>query len=136
MVCAGGSAGIGKGGMMKMVEVKVSELQGAALDLAVASIEGYDLMKHPFRRAFIPGVGHVDYSPSTDWSQGGLLIERYSVSIAAHVAGKVKACVGIDVIPYARAVSTQGGPTHLIAACRAIVSAKLGDTVQIPAELA
>lgn len=120
---------------MTMVEVKVSELSGAALDWAVAKIEGYDLMKHPFRRAFIEGVGHVDYRPSTDWSQGGPLIERYSLEIVFDGSRNygwrcVKDwCYGEvnDTYPL--------GETHLIAACRAIVASKFGDAVSVPAEL-
>lgn len=112
---------------MSMIEVKTDELSGAALDWAVAKVEGYDLMKHPFRRAFIDGVGHVDYRPSTDWSQGGPLIEEYRVAIDYRALSKTwdAYCSGW----------MNGCETPLIAACRAIVAARLGDTVQVPAEL-
>lgn len=141
--------------MMKTVEVKVSELQGAALDWAVAVADGvqptlWDVCcgngvtngnpSEPPECCCNPevqvAIGFGRWSPSTDWSQGGTLIEKYSVSIGAHVAGIVNACVGIDVIPCGRAASSQGGPAHLIAACRAIVAVKIGDVVSVPAELA
>lgn len=67
--------------MSEMIEVKASELIGAALDWAVSKVEGVDvviigpaygcgwrLMSHSIAGAF---------RPSTDWSQGGPLIDKY-----------------------------------------------------------
>jgi hypothetical protein len=64
---------------------------------------------------------------STIWAHGGPLIEKYR--IAYLIDGK-----GYCAIPHE---SDYGGwgATHLIAACRAIVAAKLGDAVSVPAEL-
>ncbi|EMS3863840.1 TPA: DUF2591 domain-containing protein [Pseudomonas aeruginosa] len=127
----------GRWGVSETVEVKTCELEGAALDWAVAVIEGYDLMKHPFRRAFIPNFGYCDYSPSTNWTFGGPLIEKHRFEfewIGSDWHGEplrlFTAC-GCDM----PADATSAGPTHLIAACRAIVRAKLGETVSVPAEL-
>ncbi|MHA4874865.1 phage protein NinX family protein, partial [Enterococcus faecium] len=61
--------------MMKMVEVKVSELEGAALDWAVAMSEGMPLCGRDAIQIdyILVGTGHGDlkpFSPSTEWSQG------------------------------------------------------------------
>lgn len=118
--------------MTGMIEVKVSELEGKALDWAVAKIEGYDLLRHPFRRAFIEGIGHIDYRPSTDWSQGGPLIDNHLISLAD--PGKHGGIWSAHIL-MVNTIQICSGATPLIAACRAIVAAKLGDTVQVPAEL-
>ncbi|HCG1294837.1 TPA: DUF2591 family protein [Pseudomonas aeruginosa] len=120
--------------MSETVEVKTCDLEGTALDWAVAVIEGYDLMKHPFRRAFIPNLGYCDYSPSTNWTFGGPLIEKHMVRThyAADTEKRADAgCIAQTWRPYAEAY----GRTLLIAACRAIVTARLGETINVPAEL-
>lgn len=118
--------------MSETVEVKTCELEGAALDWAVAVTKGYDLMKHPFRRAFIPNFGYCDYSPSTNWALGGPLIEKHKLDIGApmeNVTGPWNANT-----EWGHPMGTPG-PTPLVAACRAIVRAKLGETINVPAEL-
>ena len=117
---------------MEMIEVKTAELIGPALDWAVdvATADLFDL--HPDRSERI--IGQIlcgEFSPSTDWAQGGPLIDRHKVSIAYHN--------GPDCAPMACLRDThpalECGETVLIAACRAIVAAKLGDTVRVPAVL-
>ncbi|HDQ4610610.1 TPA: DUF2591 family protein [Pseudomonas aeruginosa] len=118
--------------MSETVEVKTCDLEGPALDWAVAVIEGYDLMKHPFRRAFIPNFGYCDYSPSTNWNFGGPLIEKYKLDIGApmeNIPGPWNANT-----EWGHPMGTPG-PTALIAACRAIVREWLGEIVSVPAEL-
>lgn len=121
---------------MEMIEVKTAELVGPALDWAVdvATASIFDL--HPERtKKVVESILIGNYSPSTDWSQGGPLIEEYGVrvskNIAPHMGGKDwRADVG------ARNNGLPCATSPLIAICRAIVAAKLGDIVQIPAELA
>jgi hypothetical protein len=64
--------------------------------------------------------------PSTDWSQGGPIIERERISIT-HQVGRWAAQTDDDLFAY--------GPTPLIAAMRCYVASKLGDEVEIPEEL-
>lgn len=109
---------------MEMVEVKASELIGAALDWAVAKAEGDDHWTSD-RNVDWFAWRMRNWKPSTDWSQGGPLIDKYRVAFEDNL-GDWFAC-----IPGGMA----NGETHLIASCRAIVAAKLGDTVQVPAEL-
>lgn len=75
------------------------------------------------------------YSPSTDWAQGGPLIERERIgtwpsgSIESMWAARPDYEVYPDRLPPAY------GPTPLIAACRCFVASKLGDIVDIPEDL-
>ena len=115
-----------------MTKIKTSELEGAALNWAVAMAAGYDDVRVDLDGHVI--VVHEEndmcglmeselYSPSTDWSQGGPLIEWYHVD--------VESCPWSAY--YGR--KTMHGDSPLIAACRAIVAAKLGDEVDVPEEL-
>ncbi|SIR65520.1 Protein of unknown function [Aeromonas sp. RU39B] len=107
--------------MSDFVEVKTADLTGPALDWAVAQVEGVACTPHTIKRF---------YRPSTDWSQGGPLRDKYDVGIEPSVP---------DGRPYAyvpgRDLDGSRGETALIAICRAIVAAKLGDVVQVPTAL-
>lgn len=122
---------------MKMVEVKTAELIGRALDYAVAVVEGHPLCEEccSGTYALIIGTGRGDlkeFSPSTDWSHGGPLIEAKSLEITK-IWGPWAA---IREAYCGEAISWwPDGETILIAACRAIVAAKLGETVMVPKEL-
>ena len=127
------------------MKIKTSELEGAALDWAVAVAVGHEdvrvdddkivLVVHQDHR--LPGlVDFIWFDASTNWSQGGPLIERHGVQIT--LPSNVISPSG-DRTPW-RAVALGGfnafATTPLIAACRAIVAAKLGDVVDVPEELA
>ena len=125
---------------MSMIEVNTAELSGSALDWAVAKAQGYcegqDAYCDP---AWMNGDKFIQtrrkYRPSTDWSQGGPLIEKNEITIypPRHM---VRAAEGWGAQFYI--VNSQKiirGQTPLIAACRAIVAAKLGETVSVPDEL-
>jgi hypothetical protein len=63
--------------------MKTSELTGAALDWAVAKCEGYFDMG---MASVHDGVADVFYfgeawKPSTDWSQGGPIVEREKIEL-------------------------------------------------------
>jgi hypothetical protein len=104
--------------IMKTVKVKTSELTGAALDWAVAEAEGLMPSKN--------WTG-MYYRPSTDWSVGGPLIERYEITVDPSRSGHW-------------AAANESGNwvesnSPLISTCRAIVASKLGDTVEVPEQL-
>jgi hypothetical protein len=129
--------------MTDFVEVKTSDLEfGAALDWAVAQVEKVNVTVNGSfsEKVFIgskKGLIKDLYKPSTDWSQGGPLIEKYQLDLTFERKGLVYAypCKD-DGLPILQSeVYGSFGPTHLVAACRAIVAAKLGDTVSVPAEL-
>lgn len=144
--------------MTEMIEVKVAELEGAALDWAVAcAVEAWKTAHELFPTwtldATFSGVQPMvysdgqaicqlvpnnpmrqdpqRYSPSTDWTQGGPLIERYKVEFRFSIPSEVMASAFDGHL----GVGYRLGSNHLIAAMRAIVAAELGETVQVPAEL-
>lgn len=115
---------------MEMVKVRTSDLIGAALDWAVAKAQGVEI-ELPCSDVVWAKYAGV-YSPSTDWSQGGPLIEKYGVAIDYRKLSKLwdAHCSAMRGASWMNSCKTP-----LIAACRAIVSAHLGDSVDVPAEL-
>ena len=118
--------------MSGMIKVKVSELTGAALDYAV-EIAIHDISptaKHAFAWQY-QNEERKDYS--SNWSHGGPLIEKHDVCLAI-VQGQWYAAFdpGYKLSEWDDAGS---GDTPLLAACRAIVTEKLGETIQLPSRL-
>jgi hypothetical protein len=117
--------------------MKTNELTGLALDWAVAKCEGFTDYDHATETMLPPrkGYGRVnmdEYSYSTDWAQGGPIIEREGIAVVPAHDGW-KAVIDLDEGDFM--VQTNHGPTPLIAAMRCYVASKLGDEVEIPAEL-
>jgi len=108
--------------------MKTSELTGHALDWAVAMCEGID---HDTAALNIMFGDDNDWflAPSTDWAQGGPIIEREGIGVyqyrgawSAHCPlpnGGLHACM-------------ENQPTPLIAAMRCYVASKLGEEVDVP----
>jgi hypothetical protein len=123
------------------MKIKTSELTGQALDWAVAKCEGYThLRRNPHRfsseQELIMAPPRASYGPvlladlafSTNWAQGGPIIERERVSIGPY---------GDEFWAQSSAIiDTYYGTTPLIAAMRAFVASRLGDTPEVPDELA
>jgi hypothetical protein len=118
--------------------MKTSELTGVALDWAVAKCEGevtdliFDGITWGFKldgelKVLSKGWAQsMIYLPSTNWSQGGPIIEREQIDIQCFPrksGGVVWRTFHTD------------GPTPLIAAMRCYVASKLGAEVDIPEEL-
>ena len=96
--------------------MKTSELQGAALDWAVAECEEFV---------------EDEFEPSENWADGGPIIEREGISVATD-----------DVEPWCGFIEDDetntlffSGPTPLIAAMRCYVASKMGDEIELPEEL-
>jgi hypothetical protein len=102
--------------------MKTSELTGAQLDWAVAKCEDIHLTPHR------GGWAYAAYS--TNWSQGGPIIEREKIELVPSVNGKFWYAESLD-----RKARVERCPTPLIAAMRCYVASKLGDDVEIPKEL-
>jgi hypothetical protein len=125
-----------------MKQIKVSEAKGAALDWLVAKCEGLDMYIPAF--AETPWVsirsetGVYLVAFSTDWAQGGPLIEREGISICYDV--ELAETEGRQYWATMYAVdSGEGrtyGPTPLIAAMRCYVVSKLDGLVEVPEALA
>lgn len=125
--------------MQRETQMKTNQLTGAALDWAVVKCECN--MPAPFKsipvvlngtvRVFRGDMGlHSDpISPSTNWAQGGMIIEREKLDVFC--SGSVWDASTGDRHP--NVIKT--GLTPLIAAMRCYVASKLGDEVEIPTEL-
>ena len=112
--------------------MKTSELNGAALDWAVAKIEYTNPVTIGDTTLMVFKDVPFDYHPSTDWSQGGPIIERENISIT----GTNFAWWECDSGWYAHIGDHySSGPTPLIAAMRCYVASVLGDEVEIPSEV-
>ena len=105
------------------MKIKTSELTVTALDWAVAKCEG--IQDSEFVRT------HMDAWPySTDWSQGGPIIEREKIGSLHEARGVWSAST-----KWEDPAKVFYGKTKLIAAMRCYVASKLGDEVEIPNEL-
>jgi hypothetical protein len=104
--------------------MRTNELSGTALDWAVAKCEGV-VNGGDLDVGFIAERG---YTPSTDWAQGGAIIERERLTLRCYKPALWDASIGrLDYVG--------DGTTPLIAAMRCYVASKLGDNVELPEEL-
>ena len=110
------------------MKIKAAELTGSALDWAVAKCEE---APWPYERKGC----RVTFHPSTDWSQGGPIIERENICLKREAPCMPDARWSAWVFPGGTGHSHGSGPTPLIAAMRCYVAAKLGDEVDVPEEL-
>lgn len=105
--------------------MKTNELTGAALDWAVMQCRGLVWALH----------GRVPFS--TDWAQGGPIIEREQIQLRLHVEVEGYWSANIFVTNEQTIGTTvfEEGPTPLIAAMRCYVASVLGDEVNIPPDI-
>jgi len=127
--------------MAGSVKIKTQDLSGVALDWAVAKAEGLDFEPyfaryrkcwemHVVRCGYNPERKVYVFEPSADWGQGGRLIEKYRIGFGIYESSLLAVTGHNDF------AGSEHGETHLIAACRAIVAARLGDDVDVPEVLA
>jgi hypothetical protein len=107
--------------------MKTLDMIGPALDWAVAKCEG-NVDWEIYRRMY--GCPEHGTSYSTDWAQGGPIIEREKLCILPAYKGLDGWRAESQLV-----FSNGAGPTPLIAAMRCYVASKLGDTVDVPEEL-
>lgn len=109
--------------------MKTTELTGAALDWAVAKAMG---LIHSNRWTQLHILDPEGYSPSTDWSQGGPIIEREKIE-TKYIGNTFgwRAFLKFNTDP----MLCYSGLTPLIAAMRCYVASKLGEEIEIPKEL-
>lgn len=117
-----------------MIKIKTSEATGIALNWLVAKGEGLEMAPNGLlltigARSGVPKTGVCFWEPSTNWNQGGPIIEREKISIRQWVN-----------VPIVHAYMPEGewssdGDSPLIAAMRCFVASKLGDEVDVPEEL-
>lgn len=121
--------------------MKVSELTGALLDYLVAKAEGMDAhivtATHGAQWVILADTHNESFEPSTDWAQGGPIIESERIDIIASGnewdAGRNSRIESSgeeqSFIEWIEMDGKQSGPTPLIAAMRAYVALKFGDEV-------
>lgn len=125
------------------MKIKTADLIRPTLDWAVATIEGYvcqfdDEVSGPW---LVPQEGFLhdekplsEFSPSTNWSQGGPIIEREELGLKRNAP-----CSQGREWEASPSITAKGaggkwdyGPTPLLAAMRCFVASRLGDEVDIP----
>jgi len=116
------------------VKVKTSELSGVQLDYAVAwSVDwGQPVLHITSGGSFVELMGVV-FSPTSNWSQCGPMIADHKLNISHNPSGRRPeepwfCCDNSETF-------WSIGETAMVAICRAVVAAKLGDEVDIPNEL-
>ena len=124
-----------------MAKIKTGELIGPALDWAVAKADENLYPKGDVRlldgKVFTIEAGDYErsdrwqrYSPSTDWAQGGPILDRERITIRQWTdMSPIHAYMPHDGAPWG------AGPTPLIAAMRCLIASKLGREVEVPDEL-
>jgi len=130
--------------------MKISDLIGPALEWAVAKCEGTKVTMQwgrPHGEFWINdrAMDYYELDYSTDWAQGGPIIEREQIELIPLWLGKNfegwasshRLSIKYDdegEFIY-KSDCKQYGPTTLISAMRCYVSSKLGDEVEVPKEL-
>jgi len=110
--------------------MKTIELTGAALDWAVAKCEGWpmDIWFDEDQMPMIRDDEVPEWKPSTDWAQGGPIIERENIEVFRRDE---------QWFAYSSLSKPQDfhGRTPLEAAMRCYVASKMGDEIEVPEEL-
>lgn len=127
------------------MKIKTSELIGPALVWAVAILEfpkgsyggeaDHYSGNNNERWIRVPDPANHTYvlaKYSTDWAQGGPIIEREEIGSFHYIHGFHGPTWSASIGPGG---FQQDGPTLLIAAMRCYVASKLGDEVDVPEEL-
>ena len=132
------------------MKVKTSDLNGAALDWAVAKIENPEWWEDGYMDGDPLAALDMDdgeaYAPSSTWSQGGPIIEREGINLSVDYQDSAlsndmvqigwKGNLWNNSVPgTAGFLQWAYGPTPLIAAMRCFVTSKLGNEVDVPEEL-
>jgi len=116
------------------MKIKSSELTGTHLDWAVAKCEG----------DMVPDGGvMIQTWPfySTDWSQGGPIIERERIKVAPNLGGTWLGQIRHETThplvdkPVLAGWTNKHGPTPLVAAMRCYLVSKMGDEIEVPEAL-
>ena len=97
------------------MKIKVDEATGPSLNWLVMKCEG--------------GSPDRKYTPSSDWAQGGPIIEREGISLIPNQPWTAE-LENNDFF-----IISENGHTPLIAAMRCYVVSKLGEVVEVPKEM-
>ena len=121
--------------------MQIDQLTGFSLDWAVARSEGAgSALVETHSRGIVlllsDATVHCDigetYAPSTNWTQGGPIIEREKITIRPHAETGGWTASLLTIRDDVLTTIFEEGPTPLIAAMRCYVAASLGDEVEVP----
>ena len=120
------------------IQMKTSELTGAALDWAVAKCEGYtdycgqtDKMLAPRKEYGWVCLSDITYT--TDWAQGGPILNNAKISRTIDDTGR---WIAYSAYNYAEEKQWMHcDRSELVAGLRCFVESQLGDEVDVPNEL-
>lgn len=129
-----------------MPTINVSEATGPALDWLVWTAAGGataypKTASGPTFLKLWKGNSAKYIHPSTDWAQGGPIIEREGIGFfcnrTAERGARYTPDAGADwrAFPFNKHHEHHFGTTPLIAAMRCYVASKLGDEIEVPEEL-
>jgi hypothetical protein len=124
------------------MQYKISELEGALLDAAVAKAEGYSSVRireaadRPvceiaFQMLTSQDPRWVAHEPHRQWSLGGPIIEREEIDLVS-VGNGWRAGHSLEQWQVDAGFGGSFGPTPLIAAMRAYIASRFGDVVELP----
>lgn len=127
------------------MKTQVSTLSGIALDYAVAVALGYsdfeidelgNLFFHERRGNFDP-MNLREFSPSSNWEDGGRLIETQGIYLVPATTSNKPGGFGWSAIPTwerckVAVLLPQRGKSPLEAAMRCYVASQFGEEVEIP----
>lgn len=140
------------------MKIKTADLQGLALDWAVAAALGWrrigaeDMVRDLTPDGVYETVGWADngrdrwekilvggkeWAPSRNWAQGGPLVESVGISVKGWHIRWEAALYWSTKAPGEeyKSYHAHKGASPLVAICRRLVSSKLGPEVDIPEEL-
>lgn len=141
------------------MKIKVSEASGVVLDWLVAKSQGFDVWHNAIRNGhimhgfWVSGYYPVDlnswlpidsYKPSTNWAQGGPIIEREEIELrvlpnsfteSEHLNFLDGDSWEANIWPADRDAIACCGTSPLIAALRSFCVSRLGEVVEVPEEL-
>jgi len=118
------------------MKIKVSESINIQIDWLVAKCLGDEVNWLNWYLEYQQHAGCY----STDWAQGGPIIEKYKIELALSSDGEVAgesgwySCMSNDTRS-TEELCYADGATPLIAATRCFIVSKLGDEVEVPDEL-
>ena len=128
------------------MKTKTQDLTGPALDWAVFTLTRKDrftwYLDHEGRFMQEHGEASSQFSPSTLWQDGGPIIEREKIKLSPNIgrtwSSQIRHETDHPLVAHRVLAgwTNKHGPTPLIAAMRCYVASKLGDTIDIPEELA
>ncbi|MRT61516.1 DUF2591 domain-containing protein [Pseudomonas sp. CAH-1] len=131
--------------MTDLIEVKTADLVGEALGWAVGMAEGLELELEPphyntswrvfARHRYTVTEQAKRFNPWEDWALGGPLLDKHCKGFGMLQDGTESRYRAFAYNRSSGFSRLAGGPTILVAGCRAIVALNIGDTVQVPKEL-